>query len=49
MSLGHLVAWLTGLEGEIVWRMSKPDEQSCRCLDTSKTGEVVWGPRKDAL
>ena len=34
--LVHLIAQLTGFEGEIVWDTSKPDGQPRRCLDTSK-------------
>jgi GDP-L-fucose synthase len=34
--LTHLIARLTGFEGEIVWDTSKPDGQTRRCLDTSK-------------
>ena len=32
----HLIARLTGFEGEIVWDTSKPDGQPRRSLDTSK-------------
>ncbi len=34
--LVHLIARLTGFEGEIVWDSTKPDGQPRRCLDTSK-------------
>ena len=34
--LVHLIARLTGFEGQIVWDKSKPDGQPRRCLDTSK-------------
>jgi len=34
--LVHLIARLTGFEGEIMWDTSKPDGQPQRCLDTSK-------------
>ena len=34
--LVHLIARLTGFEGDIVWDRSKPDGQPRRCLDTSK-------------
>ena len=38
--LVHLIARLTGFEGEIVWDTSKPDGQPRRCLDTSKAGRL---------
>jgi GDP-L-fucose synthase len=34
--LVHLIARLTGFEGEIRWDTSKPDGQPRRCLDTSR-------------
>jgi GDP-L-fucose synthase len=34
--LVHLIARLTGFEGEIVWDTSRPDGQPRRCLDTHK-------------
>jgi len=34
--LVHLIAKLTGFEGEIIWDATKPDGQPRRCLDTSK-------------
>lgn len=34
--LVHLIARLTGFEGEIVWDTNRPDGQPRRCLDTSK-------------
>ena len=37
--LVHLIARLTGFEGEIVWDTSKPDGQPRRCLDTSRAEE----------
>jgi len=40
--LVHLIARLTGFEGEIVWDTSKPDGQPRRCLDTSKA-ERLFG------
>lgn len=40
--LVHLIAQLTGFEGEIVWDEDKPDGQPRRCLDTSK-GEQLFG------
>jgi len=42
--LVHLIAQLTGFEGEIVWDTSKPDGQPRRCLDTSKA-ERLFGFR----
>lgn len=42
--LVHLIARLTGFEGEIVWDTSKPDGQPRRCLDTSKA-EQLFGFR----
>ena len=38
--LVHLIARLTGFEGEIVWDTSKPDGQPRRCLDTSKAARA---------
>jgi GDP-L-fucose synthase len=40
--LMHLIARLTGFEGEIVWDANKPDGQPRRCLDTSKA-ERLFG------
>jgi len=40
--LVHLIARLTGFEGEIVWDTSKPDGQPRRSLDTSKA-ERLFG------
>lgn len=40
--LVHLIARLTGFEGDIVWDTSKPDGQPRRCLDTSKA-ERLFG------
>ena len=34
--LAHLIAQLTGFEGDIVWDTSKPGGQPRRCLDVSK-------------
>ena len=34
--LAHLIARLTGFEGDIVWDTSKPGGQPRRCLDVSK-------------
>ncbi len=42
--LVHLIARLTGFQGEIVWDASKPDGQPRRCLDTSKA-EQLFGFR----
>jgi len=42
--LMHLVARLTGFEGEILWDTGKPDGQPRRCLDTSKA-EKLFGFR----
>jgi len=42
--LVHLIARLTGFEGEIVWDTSKPDGQPRRCLDTSRA-EWLFGFR----
>ena len=42
--LVHLIARLTGFEGEIVWDTSRPDDQPRRCLDTSKA-ERLFGFR----
>jgi GDP-L-fucose synthase len=42
--LVHLIARLTGFEGEIVWDTSRPDGQPRRCLDTSKA-ERLFGFR----
>ena len=42
--LAHLIARLTGFEGEIVWDTSKPDGQPRRCLDTTKA-EKLFGFR----
>lgn len=38
--LVHLIARLTGFEGEIVWDASKLDGQPRRCLDTSKADQL---------
>jgi GDP-L-fucose synthase len=38
--LVHLIARLTGFEGEIRWDTSKPDGQPRRCLDVSKARQV---------
>ena len=40
--LVHLIARLTGFDGEIVWNASKPDGQPRRCLDTSEA-ERLFG------
>lgn len=40
--LAHLIARLTGFEGEVVWDTSKPDGQPRRYLDTSKA-ERLFG------
>jgi len=40
--LVHLIARLTGFEGEIVWDTGKPDGQPRRCLDASKA-ERLFG------
>ena len=40
--LVHLIARLTGFEGEIVWDSSKPDGQPRRCLDTRRA-ERLFG------
>ena len=37
----HLVAKLTGFEGEIVWDASKPDGQPRRCLDVTRAKETI--------
>jgi len=37
--LVHLIAQLTGFEGDIVWDTSKPGGQPRRCLDVSKAEE----------
>ena len=42
--LVHLIARLTGFEGEIAWDTSKPDGQPRRCLDTTKA-EKLFGFR----
>lgn len=42
--LVHLIARLTGFEGEIVWDTSKPDGQPRRNLDTSRA-EARFGFR----
>lgn len=42
--LVHLIARLTGFEGEIRWDSSKPDGQPRRCLDTSRA-ELAFGFR----
>lgn len=42
--LVHLVACLTGFEGEFIWDCSKPEGQPRRCLDTSKA-ERLFGFR----
>jgi GDP-L-fucose synthase len=42
--LVHLIADLTGFEGEIRWDTSKPDGQPRRCLDTRKA-EQLFGFR----
>jgi GDP-L-fucose synthase len=38
--LVHLIARLTGFEGEIRWDTGKPDGQPRRCLDVSKARQV---------
>ena len=42
--LVHMIARVTGFEGEILWDTSKPDGQPRRCLDTSKA-EQLFGFR----
>jgi GDP-L-fucose synthase len=42
--LTHLIAKLTGFEGEIVWDTSKPDGQPRRCLDIQRA-ERLFGFR----
>ena len=44
----HLIACLTGFEGEIAWDTSRPDGQPRRCLDTSKA-EKLFGFRARTL
>ena len=39
--LVHLVAALTGFEGEIRWDHARPDGQPRRCLDTSRAEELL--------
>jgi len=46
--LVHLIADLTGFEGEIRWDASKPDGQPRRCLDTARAKELLgWEARMD--
>jgi GDP-L-fucose synthase len=41
--LAHLIADLTGFEGEIIWDAEKPSGQPHRCLDTSRAKrEFGW-------
>jgi len=42
--LAHLIADLSGFQGELVWDPTKPDGQPRRCLDTSKA-EKLFGFR----
>jgi len=42
--LAHLIARLSGFQGELVWDPTKPDGQPRRCLDTSKA-EKLFGFR----
>ena len=44
--LAHLVAYLTGFSGDIVWDSSKPDGQRSRCLNTEKA-EKLFGFRAE--
>jgi GDP-L-fucose synthase len=39
--LTHLVARLSGFEGEVVWDATKPDGQPRRCLDVSRAREAI--------
>jgi GDP-L-fucose synthase len=44
--LVHLVAGLTGFEGEIRWDPSRPDGQPRRCLNTSRAEALLgWRAR----
>lgn len=38
--LVHLIAEITGFQGEVVWDTTKPDGQPRRCLDTSRAREA---------
>lgn len=39
--LTHLIAKLTGFQGEIMWDPSKPDGQPRRCLDVTRAKEAI--------
>lgn len=39
--LVHLIARLTGFDGEIRWNASKPDGQPRRCLDTARARQML--------
>ena len=41
--LVHLIARLTGFDGEIVWDTNKPDGQPWRCLDTNPSTTLRTG------
>ncbi len=38
--LVHLITWLMGFRGKIVWDTSMPDGQPRRCLDTSRAAQL---------
>jgi GDP-L-fucose synthase len=38
--LVHLITWLTGFRGKIVWDANMPDGQLRRCLDTSRAAQL---------
>jgi GDP-L-fucose synthase len=39
-NLAHLIARITGFDGEIVWDATRPDGQPRRCLETSKAEQL---------
>jgi len=39
--LTHLIAKLTGFEGETIWESSKPDGQPRRCLDVTRAKDAI--------
>jgi GDP-L-fucose synthase len=47
--LTHLIAKLTGFEGEVVWDPSKPDGQPRRCLDVTRAREALGFVAKTTL
>ena len=40
-ALTHLIAKLTGFQGEIIWDLDKPDGQPRRCLDVTRARQAI--------